>query len=242
MISVGIKYCGGCNPRYDRSRMVTELIKEFPGISFIYDTSVYCPLWITVNGCPVACGADAELPAKEVIRLTQPKDFFQLRTRLQALCTDASSSRIQHCSVGDTATLQKTFTFSDTAAFSRLTGDTNEIHIPSAVASQGLFHRPIVQGILVSSLLSALMGTRLPGSGTILLEEHVEYLRPVFPGDTVTAEICFREYTEHKNFYTGTFTGTCTLEGGSLAVSATYRQMMSKHFFTVRPNPPQQEM
>ena len=58
----------------------------------------------------------------------------------------------------------------------------------------------------------------------------------------MTAEICFREYTEHKNFYTGTFTGTCTLEGGSLAVSATYRQMMSKHFFTVRPNPPQQEM
>lgn len=233
MTTVGIRYCGGCNPRYDRTRMVQSLIRDFPEISFTYDTSVYCPLWITVNGCQVACASSASLPAGEIIHLTGSGDFIRLRKRLQTFSAKSDAAPVKRCIVGTTVSLQKTFTSADTEAFAQLTGDSNGIHTVSEVSSRGLFHRPVIHGILVSSLLSALMGTQLPGSGTVLMEEEVKYLHPVMPGDTITASIRFREYTEYKNFYTGIFDGTCVSADGTIVVTAVYRQMMSKRFFVI---------
>ena len=234
MITVGIKYCGGCNPRYDRSRMVKKLIQDYPEISFIYDTAVYCPLWITVSGCPVACGSNAPLPAGDIFHISSSGDFSLLRPKLRTLLEEKIVSEKRICTPGDSVSLNRTFSQADIDTFTRLTGDANAVHTPSETAARSLFHRPIVPGVLVGSLLSALMGSQLPGSGTILLEEQANYRHPVMPGDVVTATIHFREYTEYKNFYIGIFDGTCSAGSAEPAVTAVYRQMMSKRFFIVK--------
>lgn len=91
--------------------------------------------------------------------------------------------------VGGRASLEHTFSIDDVTAFARLSGDDNPIHLDSAVAVEAGFGRQVVHGMLVASLISRLLGTRLPGPGTILLGQQLTYRRPVLVGDTVRATV-----------------------------------------------------
>ena len=84
---------------------------------------------------------------------------------------------------GDRASIDHTFTAADVEAFARLSGDDNPIHLDRDAARSAGFDREVVHGVLVTSLISRLLGTRLPGPGTILLGQQLRYLRPVHPGD-----------------------------------------------------------
>ena len=88
---------------------------------------------------------------------------------------------------GDRASIDHTFTPADVEAFARLSGDDNPIHVDRDAARRAGFDREVVHGVLVTSLISRLLGTRLPGPGTILLGQQLRYLRPVHPGDRVQA-------------------------------------------------------
>ena len=98
--------------------------------------------------------------------------------------------------VGQKASLSKTFTEDDVIEFARLSGDTNPIHIDDKVASKSIFGKRIVHGMLTAGLISAVLGTKFPGEGTIYLKQTINFLRPVYIGDTVTA-IC--ELLEIRN-------------------------------------------
>lgn len=95
--------------------------------------------------------------------------------------------------VGMKAEFTKTIAESDVYLFAGLTGDMNEVHINSAAAEKSIFGRRIVHGILVTGLISNVIGMQLPGSGTIYLEQNVKFLKPVFIGDTVTARVQIEE-------------------------------------------------
>jgi acyl dehydratase len=90
---------------------------------------------------------------------------------------------------GDRASIDHTFTAADVEAFARLSGDDNPIHLDRDTARLAGFDREVVHGVLVTSLISRLLGTRLPGPGTILLGQQLRYLRPVHPGDRVHASV-----------------------------------------------------
>lgn len=90
---------------------------------------------------------------------------------------------------GDTASVEHVFTTEDVAAFARLSGDDNPIHLDGDAARAAGFEREVVHGVLVTSLISRLLGTRLPGPGTILLGQELRYRRPVHPGDRLTATV-----------------------------------------------------
>lgn len=91
--------------------------------------------------------------------------------------------------VGDRADLERAFSAEDVAAFARLSGDDNPIHLDAAAAVAAGFEREVVHGVLVTSLLSRLLGTRLPGPGTILLEQDLRFRRPVYVGDRLRAAV-----------------------------------------------------
>lgn len=95
--------------------------------------------------------------------------------------------------VGQSATCTKTITESDVQLFAKLSGDFNPIHVNRAVAEKSFFGRQVAHGLLVGSLLSTVIGTKLPGEGTIFMEEGMKFLKPVFIGDTVTAKILVDE-------------------------------------------------
>ncbi len=90
---------------------------------------------------------------------------------------------------GQRATLTRTITEDLVEHFATLTGDTNPVHLDEAFARQTRFGRRIAHGVLGLALISAVLGTQLPGPGAIYLEQHIRFLRPVYLGDQVTAEV-----------------------------------------------------
>ena len=105
------------------------------------------------------------------------------------------SERLQ---VGDQATLDHVFQAADVSAFAALSGDDNPIHLDPAAARRAGFDREIVHGVLVASLISRLLGTRLPGPGTVLLAQQLSYRRPVYIGEQVRAGVEVLSVREDK--------------------------------------------
>ena len=89
-------------------------------------------------------------------------------------------------SVGDAGELTRHFGREEVAAFARLIGDDNPIHLDEGYAATTPFGRCIVHGPLYSSLIGTVLGTICPGPGTILARHEHRFLRPVFVGDDVT--------------------------------------------------------
>lgn len=99
--------------------------------------------------------------------------------------------RYDEIQVGDQASLTKTITDEDVINFAKLTGDVNPIHILDSFAKTTMFKERIAHGMLVSSFISTILGTKLPGKNTIYLSQNVSFRAPVKIGDTlrVVAEV-----------------------------------------------------
>ena len=90
--------------------------------------------------------------------------------------------------IGQEASFSKTISESDIYGFAGIVGDFNPVHINELAAKESLFGKRVAHGMLVGSLISTILGTKLPGEGTIYLEQSLKFLSPVFIGDTVTAK------------------------------------------------------
>lgn len=90
-------------------------------------------------------------------------------------------------SVGQSASFGKTVTEADILMFAAVSGDTNPVHINAEFAAGTMFKERIAHGMLSAGLISTVLGTRLPGPGTIYLSQTLKFRAPVRIGDTVTA-------------------------------------------------------
>ena len=88
-------------------------------------------------------------------------------------------------SVGMSETLRKTIYSSDVVGFAEVTGDRNPIHLSEHFAAQTPFGTLIAHGLYTASLISAVLGTRLPGPGAIYISQTLNFRAPVKIGDTV---------------------------------------------------------
>ncbi|MGN6377126.1 MAG: bifunctional enoyl-CoA hydratase/phosphate acetyltransferase [Sphingomonas sp.] len=101
--------------------------------------------------------------------------------------------------VGDTASLSRTVSEQDIHLYAFISGDVNPAHMDPTYAATDIFHHVIAHGMLGSGLISAVLGTKLPGPGTIYLDQSLRFERPVAPGDTVTATVTVTEKrVEHQ--------------------------------------------
>jgi 3-hydroxybutyryl-CoA dehydratase len=91
--------------------------------------------------------------------------------------------------LGDSAYFEKTISESDVYLFAGITGDLNPAHINEVAAQKTRFGGRIAHGMLVSSLISAVLGMQLPGPGTIYLSQNLKFLAPVMIGDTIKAQV-----------------------------------------------------
>ena len=104
--------------------------------------------------------------------------------------------------VGQTASFAKTISESDVYGFAGLVGDFNSAHLSQVAAEKGIFGGRVAHGMLVGSLISTVLGMKLPGSGTIYLEQNLKFRRPVYFGDTATATVTVAEVIdEAKGIY-----------------------------------------
>lgn len=95
--------------------------------------------------------------------------------------------------IGQSASLTKRISERDVYLFAEISGDVNSIHVNKVAAEKSIFKKQVAHGLLVGSLISAVLGTKLPGEGAILLEEKMKFLQPVFIGDIVTAQVMVDE-------------------------------------------------
>ncbi len=91
--------------------------------------------------------------------------------------------------VGMTASTGKTITEADILMFAAVSTDTNPVHLNAEVAATTPFKERIAHGMLSAGLISAVLGTKLPGEGTIYMGQTLSFRRPVKIGDTVTATV-----------------------------------------------------
>lgn len=91
--------------------------------------------------------------------------------------------------VGQKARLGKTITEADILLFAAVSLDTNPVHMDAEAARESVFKERVAHGMLSAGLISAVLGTRLPGAGTVYLGQTLTFRRPVKIGDTVVAEV-----------------------------------------------------
>lgn len=106
---------------------------------------------------------------------------------------------IDDVKVGMKASFTKTITESDVYGFAGITGDFNPVHVDRVAAATTRFGQRIVQGMLTASLLSTVIGMKLPGPGVIYVSKSLRFTAPVFIDDTITAEVEVAEVFGEKN-------------------------------------------
>jgi 3-hydroxybutyryl-CoA dehydratase len=100
---------------------------------------------------------------------------------------------IEDLAVGMSAFFGKTVTDADIVLFSGVSGDTNPLHLNRDFATGTRFGGPIVHGMLTASFISTVIGTRLPGPGSIYLSQSLRFKAPVRVGDTVQVRATVKE-------------------------------------------------
>jgi 3-hydroxybutyryl-CoA dehydratase len=100
---------------------------------------------------------------------------------------------------GDRAEFTKTITEHDVYQYAGITGDFNPAHIDEVYATGTFFKKRIAHGMLAAGLISAVLGTRLPGPGTIYLRQELKFTAPVYFGDTIRASVEIIDINLEKN-------------------------------------------
>jgi len=99
---------------------------------------------------------------------------------------------------GMSEVFSKTITEADLLMFAGVSGDTNPIHLDQDFASRTMFEGRIAHGMLTASLVSTVLGTKLPGPGAIYVNQNLRFLAPVRIGDTVIARAAVTALNDEK--------------------------------------------
>ena len=119
--------------------------------------------------------------------------------------------------IGQTASIQKTYSAADVTAFAGISLDVNPIHMSDGYAKDTMFGKRIVHGILTSGLISAVLGNQLPGPGTIYLGQELKFMAPVYLGDDITATVEVVELRPDKRIVK--LNTTCVNQDGKTVIS-----------------------
>lgn len=106
---------------------------------------------------------------------------------------------IDKLKIGDSDEFTKTVSESDIYLFAGITGDQNPAHINEEYAKNTFFKGRIAHGLFIGGFISTVIGTRLPGPGSIYSEQQLKFLAPVRIGDTITARVEIQEIDIERN-------------------------------------------
>ncbi|MDH3227059.1 MAG: MaoC family dehydratase [Thermoleophilia bacterium] len=112
--------------------------------------------------------------------------------------THPPGKTIAELSVGDSATFTKTISQADINQFAVISGDDNPAHVDEEWASGTRLGTRVAHGMLTGGLISAALGTMLPGPGSIYMSQTLRWVAPVYPGDQLTAKVTVKKIDEEK--------------------------------------------
>ncbi|MCW5749980.1 MAG: bifunctional enoyl-CoA hydratase/phosphate acetyltransferase [Alphaproteobacteria bacterium] len=121
--------------------------------------------------------------------------------------------------INESASLTRTLSEDDIALFAVLSGDVNPAHLDAAYAEASMFRRIIAHGMWGGALISAVLGTQLPGPGTIYLGQDLRFRKPVSLGDTITVTVTAKEKRPDKHVVI--FDCRCVNQNGEEVITGT---------------------
>ncbi len=121
--------------------------------------------------------------------------------------------------IGETACLVRTLSREDIELFAVMSGDVNPAHVDEDYARSDMFHKIIAHGMWGGSLISTLIGTKLPGPGAIYLDQTLSFRHPVSVGDTITVTITVtaKDAAQHRV----TLDCSCSNQRGEVVIRGT---------------------
>jgi 3-hydroxybutyryl-CoA dehydratase len=128
--------------------------------------------------------------------------------------------------IGQTARLGKTISEADILMFAAVSLDTNPVHLNEEAAKASIFGTRIAHGMLSAGLISAVLGTQLPGPGTLYMSQQLRFRAPVKIGDTVTAIVEVTALNAEKK--RATLKTTCVVGGEVVIEGEAYVQVPSR--------------
>jgi len=96
---------------------------------------------------------------------------------------------IEDIEIGMEVSYSQTITDADVKEFAGISGDRNPVHLDEEYAKESRFKKRIAHGLMSASYFSALFGTKIPGEGCVYVSQTLNFKRPVYLGDTVTAKV-----------------------------------------------------
>lgn len=137
-----------------------------------------------------------------------------------AEATDVIENRtFDEISIGESASVTRTLSKDDIALFAIMSGDVNPAHLDERYAESSMFHQIVGHSMWGGALISALLGTRLPGPGTIYLGQDLRFCKPVGLGDTVTVTVTAKEKRPEKHVVV--FDCHCANQAGEEVITGT---------------------
>lgn len=121
--------------------------------------------------------------------------------------------------IGESASLERTLSKADIDLFAVMSGDVNPAHMDEEFAKTSKFTEVIAHGMWGGALISTVLGTQLPGPGTIYLSQSLRFARPVMLGDTVTVTVTAKEKDDEKRRIT--FDCLCVNQSGQPVITGT---------------------
>ena len=123
---------------------------------------------------------------------------------------------ISEMKLGDSASFTKTVSEHDVYTYAGVSGDFNPAHVNEVEAQKGMFGKRIAHGMLSAGFISTVLGTQLPGPGTIYMGQELRFTKPVFFGDTITATVIVAELIPEKN--RAILDTVCTNQNGEVVI------------------------
>ena len=133
---------------------------------------------------------------------------------------------ISEMKLGDSASFTKTVSEHDVYTYAGVSGDFNPAHVNEVEAQKGMFGKRIAHGMLSAGFISTVLGTQLPGPGTIYMGQELRFTKPVFFGDTITATVTVAELIPEKN--RAILDTVCTNQNGEVVIKGTATVMPPK--------------
>lgn len=127
--------------------------------------------------------------------------------------------KINELYVGQSASISRRFTTQEVEMFSDLCMDKNPVHLDEEYARNSVFGNRIVHGFLTASLISGIIGSILPGNGSIYLNQNMNFRKPVYHNELLTATCTITNIREDKPIVT--LETICRNEAGEIVVDGT---------------------
>jgi 3-hydroxybutyryl-CoA dehydratase len=137
-------------------------------------------------------------------------------TITQQEATSMKGITISEMKLGDSASFTKTVSEHDVYTYAGVSGDFNPAHVNEVEAQKGMFGKRIAHGMLSAGFISTVLGTQLPGPGTIYMGQELRFTKPVFFGDTITATVTVAELIPEKN--RAILDTVCTNQNGEVVI------------------------